>query len=116
MSTNVIFMGWDRSIPGREAESAAHFQEFMQYLAGLQQAGAIGSFEAVLLNPHGGDLNGFVLIRGDNDQLNALSSDEDWITHITRGGMHLEGLGIVRGTTGELLMEQMGLWTKLTSK
>ena len=37
----------------REGISAAHFQEFAQYVGGLQQAGTIKSLEAVLLDPHG---------------------------------------------------------------
>ena len=90
MSSNVIFFGWNRSIPGREQMSAEHFQEFLGYLGGLQQAGAIDSFEPVLLSPHGGDLNGFFLIRGDNEALNALQASDEWLTHQTRGGQHLE--------------------------
>jgi hypothetical protein len=37
MSTNVVFFAWNRSIPGRERISAEHFQQFSQYVAGLQQ-------------------------------------------------------------------------------
>jgi hypothetical protein len=112
MSSNVIFFGWNRSIPGREATSAEHFQEFVQYLGGLQQKGAIESFEAVLLNPHGGDLNGFFLIRGDHGKLDALASSAEWEMHVTRGGLHLEGAGVVRGATGDLVMEWMARWSQ----
>jgi hypothetical protein len=115
MSTDAIFMGWNRSVPGREATSAEHFQEFLGYLGGLQQAGKIASFEPVLLNPHGGDLNGFVLIRGDSAQIDALSASEEWQIHITRGGFHLEGLGIVRGVTGEGVMAWMARWSQIAS-
>jgi hypothetical protein len=113
MTTNVIFMGWDRAIAGREADAAQLFQEVVQYLGGLQQAGTIQSFEPVLLSPHGGDLNGFFLIRGENDRLDALQSDEEWFTYVTRGGMLLEGLGVVRGATSEMVTEWMDLWSKI---
>ena len=113
MGSSVIFVGWNRSVRGREALSAQHFREFMEYLGGLQKAGTIQSFQAVLLDPHGGDLNGFILIQGEMANLNALRSSEDWATHMTRGGLHLEGLGVVRGVTGELLTEQMNLWGSL---
>ena len=63
MGTNVVFMGWDRPSRGHEAAATALFQEFAEYLGGQQQAGTIQSFESVFLNPHGGDLNGFTLIR-----------------------------------------------------
>jgi len=113
MSSNVVFVGWNRSIPGREGTSAAHFQEFAQYIGGLQQAGAVQSFEAVLLDPHGGDLNGFFLIRGESAKLDAVIASDAWQTHITRAGMHLEGVGVIRGATGELIMERMAQWSKL---
>jgi hypothetical protein len=113
MSSNIVFVGWNRSIHGREATSAAHFQEFAQYVGGLQQAGTIKSFEAVLLDPHGGDLNGFLLIRGESVKLDAVMASDAWQTHMTRAGMHLDGLGAIRGATGELVMERMAMWSKL---
>jgi hypothetical protein len=113
MSSNVIFFGWNRSIPGREGLSAAHFGEFMQYLDKQQQAGVIQSFEAVLLALHGGDLNGFFLIRGENAQLDALIASPEWVAHTLRAGMHLEGAGVVRAATGSLVLERMNLWAKI---
>jgi hypothetical protein len=113
MASNVILFGWNRPIPGREQTSAAHFAEFTQYLGGLQHNGTIQSFDAVFLNAHGGDLNGFFLIRGENAKLDALTATMEWETHIIRAGFHLEGEGVVRGTTGEMVMEQMKLWTSL---
>ena len=113
MSSNIIFMGWNRSVPGREAMSAEHFQEVMQYLGGLQQEGAIESFQPVLLTVHGGDLNGFILIQGESAKLDAVASSEEWMAHVTRGGLHLEGFGVVRGVTGDLLMEWMARWGSL---
>lgn len=113
MSYNVLFMGWNRSVPGREAMTAAHFQETLQYLGGLQQAGTIESFQSVLLTPHGGDLNGFILIQGESAKLDAVTSSAEWSAHLTRGGLHLEGFGVVQGATGDLLMEWMGNWSSL---
>ena len=78
MSSNVIFFAWDRPIPGREQISAAHFQEFIQYLGGLQQAGTVESFEAIFLNPHGGDLNGLILVRGEPSNLAGLIMTEEY--------------------------------------
>jgi hypothetical protein len=112
MATNVVFVGWDRPIPGREGKAVELFQEYMQYLGGLQQAGTIQSFEAVLLGVHGGDLNGFVLIRGDPAKLDALLSSEQWETYITRGGLVLDRFGSIRGAAGNLLTEQMQLYAK----
>ena len=112
MSSNMILFGWNRPLPGREQLSAPHFGEFAQYLGGLQQSGAIESFEAVFLNSHGGDLNGFFLIRGDNAKLDALVASDAWIEHMIRADLHLQGSGAVRGVTGELVMERMAMWAK----
>lgn len=111
--TNVILFAWNRPIPGREKMSAEHFQDFVGYLGGLQQSGAIASHQVVLLNNHGGDMNGFFLIHGDAVQLGDLAKSETWLTHMTRAAIHLEGSGAVFGATGGAVMERMKLWTGL---
>jgi hypothetical protein len=113
MASNVMLFGWNRSIPGREKISAQHFEEFVKYLSGLQQKGAIQGFDTVFLNTHGGDLNGFFLIKGDSAKLDALVSTTEWITHITRAAHHLDGSGVIRGVTGNEVTERMALWTSL---
>ena len=116
MSTNVIFFGWNRSIPGREQLSAQHFQDFVGYLAGLEKSGKIASSEAFFLDPHGGDMNGGFLIRAEPAKLDAVMASQEWITHITRAALHLQGAGAVRGVTGQAVMDRMGLWTSLLPK
>jgi hypothetical protein len=113
MASNVLFFGWNRSLPGREKLSAEHFGDITQYLGALQQKGSIKSFDAVFLNPHGGDLNGFLLIRAESAQLDALVSSVEWVRHMTRAVLHLDHAGEIRGVTGELVKERMNLWTSL---
>jgi hypothetical protein len=113
MSSNALFFGWNRSIPGREKISAEHFGEFSQYLGSLQQKKIITSFDAVFLNPHGGDLNGFFLIRGESSQLDAVQASSEWVTHVMRAAIHLDRPGAIRGATGELIRQRMELWTGL---
>jgi hypothetical protein len=113
MGSNVLFFAWNRALPQRERLSSEHFQDFVQYLGGLQGKGAIQSFDIVFLDPHGGDLNGFFLIQAEPSQLDALVSSEEWGTHVTRALMHLEGLGMVRGRTGDAAMARMNLWRSL---
>ena len=38
MGFNTVFFGWNRSIPGRERLSGAHFEDFVGYLTGLQKS------------------------------------------------------------------------------
>ena len=113
MGPNVLFFGWNRSIPGTERASAEHFQEFVQYLGGLQKSGTIQSFDIVILELHGGDLNGFFLIRGESEKLRELAASTAWITHLYRALLHTEGAGCLFGVTGDALTERMKLWTSL---
>jgi len=116
MASHVIFLGWNQVIPGREHMAAEHFQEFTQYLDVLKQKNIIDSFDAVFLSPHGGDLNGFLLIRGENAKLNDLIATEEWLTHQTQQQFLIDGLGVIRGTTGDKAMEFLKLWTNLIPK
>ncbi len=112
MASNTLFFAWNRPIPGREPVSAEHFQEFSKYLARLQQKGTIGSFDTVFLDPHGGDLNGFFILRGEASKFDALQGDDEWLAHVTRATLHLQGFGVVRGVTGEEVPKRMELWQK----
>jgi hypothetical protein len=113
MNSNVVFLGWNRAIAGKDQSSVQLFGEFTQYLGGLQKAGTIRSFEAVLLDPHGGDLNGFFRIQGESSQLDALTASEAWEGYLFRASLHLEGLGVVRGVTGDAAAAQLSRWQKL---
>jgi hypothetical protein len=115
MSTRVIFLGWNRPAAGREQTSAALFPEFLGYLGGLEKKGDIDSFDVVVLYPHGGDLNGFFLIRGDNDQLDALQASDDFLNQLARASYNLEGTGAIRGVTGEGVMDFMNRWSAVIS-
>jgi len=108
-----MLFGWNRPVPGREKVSAQHFEEFVQYLGGLQQKGAIQALDIVFLDPHGGDLNGFFLIKGEPAKLDALVATTEWLTHITRASHHLDGSGVIRGITGDEVMGRMALWTSV---
>ena len=104
----IIFLTW-----AADKDTVNRLQDFVQYLGGLQQDGTIQSFDVVFLNAHGGDMNGFFLIRGESAKLGELAASADWVTHMTRAMLHLESSGAVLGVTGEAVMERMKLWTSL---
>lgn len=110
MASNVLLFAWNRSLPGREQLSGQHFQEFSDFLAAAQRNQRIESFEVVLLEPHGGTLNGFFLIRGEQARLGELTSSDEWIRHIVRAQLHLDGACAVRGVAGQAVPERMKLW------
>jgi hypothetical protein len=112
MNSNVLFFGWDHPIAGREKDGAEFFQELTGYFEKLQKERTIQSYETVLLNPHGGDLNGFFLLRGEGKKLGELRATEEWQTKMAHAVLCLEGSGIVRGVTGREIEPRMNLWTK----
>ncbi len=112
MASHVLMFGWNRAIPGRERISAAHFGEFVTYLGALKQKGVIEMFQPVFLEAHGGDLNGFFLLSGEGSKLDALTATTEWITHLTRAALHLEGAGAIRGVTGDEIATRMEMWTQ----
>jgi hypothetical protein len=96
-----LFIGWGAPVRGRETVGLGVFNEAIQYWGTQQGAGAIESFEVVILEPHGGDLAGFFLIRGSLDQLDALRRSDDYRTLITRATMIVEGVGAVGAFLGD---------------
>ena len=69
MAGEALFLGWGPVVRGREQKALQVFQETIEYYGKLQQEGQIDSFEPVLIAPHGGDLGGFVLLRGERAKL-----------------------------------------------
>ncbi len=67
-----LFTGWGPPVRGREAKGLEVFNETLSFYGKQQEAGAIESFEVVMLAPHGGDLAGFILARGSEEQIAAL--------------------------------------------
>jgi hypothetical protein len=75
-----------------------------------QQEGRIESFEVVLLEPHGGDLAGFILLRGSAEQIASLQADEEFRRLATRAGMIVQSFGMVRAFLGDGLGRQIAMY------
>ena len=108
MTNAALFIGWGTPMPGRERQAVRVLNEATQYYSWLQQQGRIESFEPVLLEQHGGDLDGFVLLRGDEEQLSRLRTDAEFQHNVTRAGLVVNNLGIVGGFIGDNLNRMMG--------
>jgi hypothetical protein len=107
-----LFIGFGTLVRGREKRAVQVFGEATQYYAGLQQKGVIESFEAFLLEPHGGDLSGFFLVRGDKDKLAHLRGDDDFARNVTRANQIVDSVGVISAFTGQRLAEVMGNFQK----
>ena len=82
------------------------FQEALQYYTRLQQSGQVDSFEPFLLEPHGGDLAGFFLVRGDMDKLAQLRISDEFVALNTRAQLVVERFGVVGAVYGDELQRQ----------
>jgi hypothetical protein len=101
MADAALFIGWGQVVRGREKRALQVFNESVEYWGGLQGDGKIEDFEVVILTPHGGDLQGFALLRGSEDQVAALRADEEFQRRVTRADLIVESQGVVDGAIGE---------------
>ena len=83
-----LFIGWGAPVRGREAKGLEVFSEALAYYARLQQEGVIEGFETAILEPHGGDLQGFVLVRGSEERLAQLRVDDEFVRLSARKSDH----------------------------
>ena len=115
MADSVLFLGWNRSIAGREQQAMQLFQKVIEFYGQLQAEGRIESFEPVILAAHGGDLNGFFLLRGDAEKLDEVRRDDTFINYSTEANYCLEGFGVVPGYIGEGITGVFSRLSKLFS-
>jgi hypothetical protein len=110
MADHALFIGWGRTLPGREQQALQVFNEAMQYWGRLEAQGDIERFEAFSLGAHGGDLYGFALLRGDSAKLAQISISEEFVRLTTRADLTLERIGVVPAVTGDELIQLYALW------
>jgi hypothetical protein len=96
-----LFIGWGAPIVGREAKGLEVFSEALAYYGRLQQEGVIEGFETAILEPHGGDLQGLVLLRGSEEKLAQLRVDNEFVRLSTRASLIVQGLGVVGAALGD---------------
>ncbi len=105
-----LFIGWGEVVRGREERALEVFNETIQFYGQLQADGRIESFEPCLLEPHGGDLQGFVLLRGSQEQMDDVHNDDEFERLMTRANFIVDNLGVIQAAMGEELGRQMGIY------
>jgi hypothetical protein len=103
MANGALVIGWGPTVRGREQKALQVFNEAIEYYTRLQKQGTIESFEPVALEAHGGDLNGFLIIRGDREKLNALRTSEEFMRLNTRAELIVDNFGVITAFIGEEL-------------
>jgi hypothetical protein len=108
MADEALFLGWGEVARGREGKALEVFNEALQYYAALQQEGRLESVEPWFLAPHGGDLGGFILLRGQREQLDEIRRSPEFERLQTRAAMVVDRTGAINAYTGEALGRLMG--------
>ena len=101
MANAALFIGYGAVIPGHARQALQVFNEAVEYYGRLQKQGQIVNFEPVFLEPHGGDLAGFFLLRGERDKLNGVRFSDEFKRLTNRATLVCQNVGIVSGFTGE---------------
>jgi hypothetical protein len=105
MADAAVFVGWGSVARGREAQALQVFNDSIAYYGRLQAAGTIENFEPVILQPHGGDLAGFVLLRGDRAKLDQAVASDEFQSLTVRAAMIADNVGVVNASIGVALAE-----------
>jgi len=108
MSDDALLLGWGQVVRGREEKAVSVFNESIEYYGRLQQEGKLESVEPWFLQPHGGDLEGFIILRGEPAQLDEILRSPEFERLQARVGMIVDRLGIVPAVTGSSLARGMG--------
>ena len=105
-----LFIGWGEVVRGREDRALEVFNETIEYYGQLQSDGRIESFDVALLEPHGGELQGFVLLRGSEEQMDTVHRDDDFQRLMTKASLIIDDLGLIPAYIGEGLGRAMAIY------
>src|SRR5215208_2183318 len=105
-----LFIGWGEVVRGREDRALEVFNETIEYYGQLQSDGRIESFDVALLEPHGGELQGFVLLRGSDEQIDTVHRDDDFQRLMTKASLIVDDLGLIPAHIGEGLGRAMSIY------
>jgi len=110
MADRMLFVGWGATIAGREERALEVFNESIAFYGRCQQEGRIESFDVILLEPHGGGLQGYVELHGSADRLSALRESEDFQRLLADASLIVDELGVVAGFANEGVARQVTIY------
>jgi hypothetical protein len=105
-----LFIGWGQVVRGREDRALNVFNETVEFYGQLQSDSRIESFEVCLLDPHGGELAGFALLRGSQEQIDSVRRDEAFQREMTKASLIVDDLGMIGAELGEGLGRALSIY------
>ena len=116
MADRALFVGFGEPVRGREERALEVFGEWVAMLGRMQEDGRIAGMEPCLLAPHGGDLGGFFMVRGSEEQIAALPEDMEFRRAVVDASLIVENFGYIRAIAGAEVGEEMGLYAEAVAK
>jgi len=116
MADRMLFIGWGASVRGREERGLEVFNESVGLYGRMQQEGRIEGFDVVLLNPHGGHLEGYIELHGSAPQLAAVREDEEFKRTLVAASLIVDDLRIVDGYANEGVAQEMTLYQEAVAQ
>jgi hypothetical protein len=113
MANAVLFIGWDRPLPGVDSKKAFG-QLVTEGIPSLRkhEGKAFERLETIGLTPHGGDVNSVVLLHGERSKLDELRRTDEFEALAMKLNDTFSGVAIVPGVNEEGIKEVMDRWQK----
>ena len=109
MSETALFIGWGGVHPGRERIALDGYHEWLEILEDLKAKGEIEDFVNVVLGPHGGELDGFTLVFGEQVKLLQISQREDVHRLQLMAGYEFAKFSVIPAIVGERIEREFKL-------
>jgi hypothetical protein len=116
MAEAALFTGWGAPVRGREQKGLEIFNEALAYWGQQQESGGIESFEVTLLYPHGGDLAGFILAKGSQEQIAAIRASDEFDRLNVRAAQIVENFGVIDAAVDDGVGNQVQLYQEAVNE
>jgi hypothetical protein len=116
MADRVLLIGWGSPVAGREERGLEVFDEGVGLLGRMQQDGRIEKIDVVLLDPDGGELEGFILVHGSAEQIDAVRQDEEFLRNTIDAGLIVQNLRHVEGYANDGVARVMGMYREAAAR
>ena len=116
MAGEALFIGWGEVVRGREKKSLDVFQDAIAYYGKLQEEGKIDSFDVFFLAPHGGDLGGFAILKGERAKMAEVRFSEDFERLTARAAAVVDNVGVIPAYGGDALAQQVAIFQQVADE
>jgi hypothetical protein len=108
-----MLIGWDRVAPGDNIAAVELWSEMLLFFKKMHAEGLVEKFEPVMLGAHGGNLNGFILVRGEQDHLDKIRNSDSFLALVVKANKTLTGFRVLRAHYGQEVQKIMRIYATL---